>query len=274
MMGQIPSAALSFAAGLLTFLSPCVLPLIPVYLSFISGESVLAGRDNTKHREPVFVRMHLFVRTLLFTGGFSLVFVVLALLFGGGMRFLGSSASLIITRISGVLVLVLGINLLFNLIPFLAREFRIDVSGKMDTLGWIRAPLFGMAFAAGWTPCIGPILSAILLYAGQSGNALHAAILLAAYSLGLGMPFILAGLFFDRAKPVLDWFKRHATAVRIVSGLLLVFFGIAILSGSLAGITTVFLKAGYALEELAETGPSWIRPAASLLARWLTFQGI
>ncbi len=268
MMGQLPSAALSLAAGFLTFLSPCVLPLIPVYLSFISGESVIAGRDNTKNRA------HLFVRTILFTGGFSLVFVLLALLFGGGMRFLGSSASLIITRISGILVILLGINLLFNLIPFLAREFRIDTAGKMDTLGWIRAPLFGMAFAAGWTPCIGPILSTILLYAGQSGNVLHAAFLLSAYSLGLGIPFILAGIFFDRAKPVLEWFKRHATAVRTVSGLLLVFFGIAILSGSFAGITTVFMKAGYALEELADTGPSWIRPAASFLARWLTFQGI
>lgn len=268
MMGQIPSVALSFGAGLLTFLSPCVLPLIPVYLSFISGESVLAAGDSHKSRT------RLLVRTLLFVGGFTLVFVLLALLFGGGMRFLGSSASLIITRISGLLVLVLGINLLFNLLPFLAREFRMDTAGKLDTLGWIRAPLFGMAFAAGWTPCIGPILSSLLLYAGQSGNLLHAALLLAAYSLGLGVPFILAGLFFDRAKPVLNWFKRHATAVRIVSGLLLILFGLAILSGSLTGITTVFLKAGYALEELVDTGPSWIRPVAAFLARWLTFQGI
>lgn len=268
MMGNIPSIALSFGAGFLSFLSPCVLPLIPVYLSFISGESVIVSPDNNRSR------MRLFVRTLLFIGGFTVVFVLLALLFGGGMRFLGSSASLIITRISGVLVLVLGVNLLFNVLPILSRELRIDTAGRLDKFGWIRAPLFGMAFAAGWTPCIGPILSSLLLYAGQSGNPLHAALLLAAYSLGLGVPFILAGLFFDQAKPLLNWFKHHAKAVRIISGLLLILFGLAILSGSMAGITTVFMKTGYAFEEMANTGPLWFRPIALFLARWLTFQGL
>ena len=268
MMGQLPSVALSFAAGLLSFLSPCVLPLIPVYLSFISGESVLSVSDNRE------ARGRLFGRTLLFVAGFSVVFVLLAIIFGGGMRFLGSSATSIITRVSGILVLVMGINLVFNLLPFLAREFRLDTAGKLDKLGWVRAPLFGMAFAAGWTPCIGPILSSILLYAGQSGNALHAAILLSAYSLGLGLPFILAGVFFDRARPVMNWFKRHMTAVRIVSGLLLAFFGIAILSGGLSGITTFFMKAGFFFEKLSETGPEWFRPLAGFLAQWMTFQGL
>ncbi|HHU37175.1 MAG TPA: cytochrome c biogenesis protein CcdA [Treponema sp.] len=267
-MGQVPGIALSFAAGLLSFLSPCVLPLIPVFLSFITGESILEKSSREK------IRYRLLVRTLLFVAGFSIVFVLLALVFGGGMRFLGSSASLIITRISGVIVLLLGINLLFNLLPFLAREFRIDTAGKLDRLGWLRAPLFGMAFAAGWTPCIGPILSTILLYAGQSGNAAHAAILLAAYSFGLGIPFILTGLFFDRATPILSWFKRHMRAVRIISGLLLIAFGLAILTGGLSGITTTFMKLGYAVETLAETGPEWFRPIATFFARWLTFQGV
>lgn len=268
MMGQLPSVALSFAAGVLSFLSPCVLPLIPVYLSFISGESVtnISGKNDARGR--------ILARTLLFVGGFTVVFVLLAIIFGGGMRFLGSSASIIITRVSGILVLVLGINMLFNLFPFLAREFRLDTAGKLDRLGWIRAPLFGMAFAAGWTPCIGPILSSILLYAGQSANAFHAAILLSAYSLGLGLPFILAGLFLDRARPVLNWFKQHMTAVRVVSGLLLALFGIAILSGGLSGFTTAFMKAGYFFSELSDTGPEWFRPLASFLARWMTFQGL
>ena len=122
MMGQLPSVALSFAAGLLSFLSPCVLPLIPVYLSFISGESVLSVSENRE------ARGRLFGRTLLFVAGFSVVFVLLAIIFGGGMRFLGSSATSIITRVSGILVLVMGINLVFNLLPFLAREFRLDRS--------------------------------------------------------------------------------------------------------------------------------------------------
>lgn len=267
-MGQLPGVALSFAAGLLSFLSPCVLPLIPVFLSFIMGESILEKTSREK------MRYKLLGRTLLFVAGFSFVFVLLALVFGGGMRFLGSSASLIISRISGVLVLLLGINLLFNLLPFLAQEFRIDTKGKIDRLGWLRAPLFGMAFAAGWTPCIGPILSTILLYAGNSGNAAHAAILLSAYSFGLGLPFILTGIFFDRATPILSWFKRHMTAVRVISGLLLIGFGLAIITGGISGITTAFMRLGYAVETSAETGPAWLRPIAGFLARWLTFQGL
>lgn len=293
-----PGVLASLAAGLLSFLSPCVLPLIPVYLSFISGESAAAlgmsrtlGPDGKQARAGGKLRMVLFVRTLFFVAGFTLVFTALAIVFGGGMRFVGSSASLWVNRVAGVLVIVLALNTVFDFIPFLRGEYRVAEPGaggtvapgasatgadaKTATRAWnpLRAVLLGMAFAAGWTPCVGPILSSILLFAGQEGNIARSALLLVAYSAGLGIPFILTGLFLDRATPILSWFKRHMTAVKIVSGILLLGFGIALLAGTLSGITVFFLKAGYAMEELSLTGPEWFRPVASFLSRWFTFQG-
>lgn len=297
-----PGVFAALAAGLLSFLSPCVLPLIPVYLSFISGESASAlgmtGKkgdstavsgtgDGRSSRSKRGIRAVLLIRTLFFVAGFTLVFTALAIIFGGGMKFIGSSATVWINRGAGVLVIVLGLNTLFDFIPFLRGEYRISEPGAVNNTaqtgggkasaarfgGPLKAVLLGMAFAAGWTPCVGPILSSILLFAGQDGNAARAALLLAAYSAGLGIPFILTGLFLDRAAPVLGWFKKHMTAVKIVSGLLLIGFGIALLAGSLSGITVFFLKAGYAMEELAQTGPAWFRPVAGFFSRWFTFQG-
>ena len=263
----------AFGAGLLSFLSPCVLPLIPVYLSFVSGESAAVLKSGTSRKFPILIR------TLLFVAGFTLIFVLLAVIFGGGMRFIGSSANLIITRIAGILVIVLGLNLLFDFIPFLRTEIRVqrdahDTTTRNDKTSGLRALLMGMSFAAGWTPCIGPILSSILLYAGQSGNLVRAVVLLALYSAGLGIPFIVAGLFLDRALPVFSWFKRHMKGIKIVSALLLLAFGLAMLTGGLSGITTLFLKLGYSMEGYAETGPEWFQPIAGFLARWFTFQGI
>jgi len=272
----LPGLFAAFAAGLLSFLSPCVLPLIPVYLSFISGESAAALKGGTAKRFP------LLIRTLLFVGGFSLVFVLLAVVFGGGMRFIGSSASLTITRIAGVLVIILGFNTLFDFIPFLRGDYRIHTgsasangtTAQTTSASGFKAVLLGMAFAAGWTPCIGPILSSILLYAGQSGTLLRSTLLLALYSLGLGIPFILTGLFLDRALPVFSAFKRHMTAVKIVSAMLLLGFGLAMLTGGLSGITVFFLKAGYSLQDWSVNSPLFFRPAAAFLARWFTFQGL
>lgn len=256
-----PGLFAAFTAGLLSFLSPCVLPLIPVYLSFISGESASALKEGTVKRGL------LILRTLYFIAGFTLVFVTMGIVFGGGMRFIGSSASSIITRISGILVIILAFNTMFDFIPFLRTEVRASAhTGK--------AILLGMAFAAGWTPCIGPILSSILMFAGRDGNIAYSAILLSLYSLGLGIPFLLTGIFFDRSAPVLAWLKRHFLAVRIISGILLLLFGIALLTDSLSNTTQVFLKLGYTLEEAAASGPSWFKPIALFLSKWFTFQGL
>lgn len=262
---MIPGFFAAFAAGLLSFLSPCVLPLIPVYISFITGESASDLRAGNTRRLPILIR------SLFFVAGFSFVFVLLAVIFGGGMRFIGNSANLVVTRIAGVLVIILGINIFFDFIPFLRGDFRARIAPDFSNG---RAILLGMAFAAGWSPCIGPILSSILLYAGKEGNPGRATILLSLYSLGLGVPFILSGIFFARAIPVLGWFKKHMFAIRAVSGGLLVLLGIGMITGSLSGIAIFFLKTGAALEEFSRTAPVFLRPAALFLSRWFTFQGL
>ncbi len=277
----IPGVAASFLAGLLSFLSPCVLPLIPVYFSFISGESASSLSSGT--RRP----FHLFARSALFVAGFTLVFVSLAVLLSGGMRLIGSSGGRIITTVSGLLVIFLAANVAFDFIPALRFERRAAFprtsSGSgtatksamfRGALDAMRPTLLGMAFAAGWTPCVGPILSSILLYASRSGTAARPVMLLTAYSLGLGLPFLLSGIFLDRAKPLLGFFKKHALAVRIASAILLAILGVSILTGGLTDLSAIALKAGYALEVYAETAPPWIRPIAEALSRWLSFQGI
>ncbi len=224
-MTDVPGLFAALAAGLLSFLSPCVLPLIPVYLSFISGESVEALRGARR-------RWVLLGRSATFVAGFTVVFVALALAFGGGMGLVGMGSSRAVmralTRVAGVVVILLAINILFDFIPFLRFERRASprASGR---IGALRAFLIGMAFAAGWTPCVGPILSSILLYAGNGGSAFRAAMLLAAYSAGLGIPFILSGLFLDRALPLLNLLKRHMRAIKIVSAVLLIALAIPLL---------------------------------------------
>jgi cytochrome c-type biogenesis protein len=182
-------------------------------------------------------------------------------------------------------VIALALNYLFDFIPALRREARVQPSrepaplrdesdsGGRAVLSGIRSVLTGMAFAAGWTPCVGPILSSILLLSGESGDPARAAILLGAYSAGLALPFILAGAFLDRAFALFGFFKRHNGAVRIVTGGLLLLFGILLLAGNLSLVTAFFLRQGYALEGLSQTGPAWIRPLAAAIARWLLFQG-
>ncbi|EFW37017.1 cytochrome c biogenesis protein CcdA [Treponema phagedenis] len=263
-MNSAPGILGSLLAGLLSFLSPCVLPLIPVYLSFISGESVSNIREGK-------ARLQLFFRSLFFVLGFTAVFVLLSLLFGGGMQLAGGRSLIIITRIAGGLVILLGINIIFDFIPFLRTEQRGHTD--MKNACPVKAFLFGMLFAAGWTPCIGPILSSILFYAASSGNALYAALLLAMYSLGLGLPFLLVGLFFDKAEPILNWFKQHMKAVKIISGILIIIFGILMLTSGLAAISRGFLKLGFALEEYSKTGITPFKQIAGFLARWFQYQG-
>ncbi len=287
----LPGLSASFLAGLLSFLSPCVLPLIPVYLSFISGESAAALSSGTKR--PFF----LLARSALFVTGFTLVFVSLAIVLNGGMRLIGSSAGGVITTVSGILVILLAANMAFDFLPALRFERRAsfpgsagyatqsgcDEAGTGDgktlprrrlVLEAARPVLLGMAFAAGWTPCVGPILSTILLFASRSGSSARPIALLAAYSLGLGLPFLLSGVFLDRARPLLDFFKRRAFAVRVASAVLLAVLGVSILTGSLSGISALILKAGYALEVYAPDAPPPIRPVVEALSRWLSFQGI
>jgi cytochrome c-type biogenesis protein len=219
-MEDTPSLGLmiSFTAGLLSFLSPCVLPLIPSYVTFITGMSL----DEVQR-----ARRATLVHSLLFVAGFTLVFLAL----GASATLLGRALLAYrdwISRVGGVLIVVFGLYLLgvFN-IGLLARERRVHIADK--PLGYLGTLLVGMAFAAGWTPCIGPILGSILIYTSSSADLGRGILLLLAYSLGLAIPFLLAsvaiGRFFTafaRFRPHLAWVSRAGGVLLVIIGLLLV----------------------------------------------------
>jgi cytochrome c-type biogenesis protein len=248
---------MAFGAGLLSFLSPCVLPLIPGYLSFISGRSGQEIRSGE-------AKAGIFFRTLFFVAGFTTVFIGLGLIFsGGGMLFAGRATRLI-TSIAGTVIVLFGLNMIFDIVKVLNREVRAQVSTK--PAGAAGSFVVGMAFGAGWTPCIGPILASILLVASRSGRAPEAALLLGSYSAGLAVPFLLAGLFFERMSPIMNWFKKRGKEVRIASGLLLVLIGLAMAFGRLTALNGTFARWGMQLKSFMGRNPDGAATAA--LASW------
>ncbi|PWB82288.1 MAG: cytochrome C biogenesis protein [Methylocystaceae bacterium] len=218
-----PAAA---AAGVLSFLSPCVLPLVPPYLTFIAGSSI----EELTYEGKTRARRDIVLAALLFVAGFSTVFVALgatASVFGRLLR-----ANLEILSIAaGVVIILMGLHFLnvFK-IGLLYREKRLDVAKPVGLAG---AYVMGLAFAFGWTPCIGPILAAILAVAGSKETVGHGAVLLAVYSLGLGLPFLIAALAMEPFLSFMQRFKRHFGKVEKAVGLLLVATGVAFLTGGL-----------------------------------------
>jgi cytochrome c-type biogenesis protein len=239
-MEDTPSLGLmiSFTAGLLSFLSPCVLPLIPSYVTFITGMSL----DEVQR-----ARRATLVHSLLFVAGFTLVFLAL----GASATLLGRALLAYrdwISRVGGVLIIVFGLYLLgvFN-IGLLARERRVHIADK--PLGYLGTLLVGMAFAAGWTPCIGPILGSILIYTSSSADLGRGILLLLAYSLGLAIPFLLASLAigrfftaFARFRPHLAWVSRAGGVLLVIIGLLLVTDYFTILASYLQALTPEALR--------------------------------
>lgn len=220
---------LAVAAGLVSFLSPCVLPLVPGYLSYVTGTSAreLAGERDT----PTHAARRVALGTLGFVLGISVVFVSFGALFGGLGRALRDNEEML-TRVFGVVTIVLGLALAgaFGRIAFFNKEVRIH---RLPRAGAAGAPLLGITFALGWTPCIGPTLGAVLGLAASSeqASALRGALLSLAYCLGLGVPFLVTGLAFDRAMGALSVVKRHYRAVMTVGGGLLVVLGVLQVSG-------------------------------------------
>lgn len=216
----------AFAAGLVSFLSPCVLPLIPAYISFISGLSATElAEDKTAWRVVL-------VPSLLFVAGFSVVFVGL----GASASLLGAflfAYRLILVKVAGVAVFAMGFFMLGIIrVPWLYGEARFEL-GKARAFGRGAALVMGMAFAFGWTPCVGPILGSILAVAGSSGSVGTGVLLLSAYSLGLGLPFILVALLFGKLSGALRWLSRHSLVINRVAGILLMLVGVLIFTGQL-----------------------------------------
>jgi len=219
---------IAFGAGLASFLSPCVLPLIPSYVTFITGMTL----DDVARAKRTAL-----IHSLLFVLGFSLIFLAL-----------GASATLLgrllvtyrvwISRVGGVLVLIFGLYLLgvFNLGAF-ARERRVHITNK--PLGYLGTVVVGIAFGAGWTPCIGPILGSILTYAATQADVSRGVGLLAAYSLGLAVPFVLAAVAIERFVAVFQRMRSGMVWVSRISGALLVIVAILMLTDYLTVITGV-----------------------------------
>jgi cytochrome c-type biogenesis protein len=226
--GQVGIIA-AFGAGLLSFLSPCVLPLIPGYLSFLGGLGASGGSAPSSQRRLV-------VHALLFVAGFTAVFVVL----GASASALGgllTAYKVIVSRVAGVVVFAFGFLLLGVVkVPWLYGEARFDPA-RARGLGVWAAPVMGMAFGFGWTPCVGPILGSILTLAAQEGSAPRAVLLLVSYSLGLGVPFVAAALLLGRVTPLLRFLERHSLTISRVAGVVLMVLGAAIATGTLASIT-------------------------------------
>ncbi|MCG5443463.1 cytochrome c biogenesis protein CcdA [Micromonospora sp. NIE79] len=229
-------------AGLVSFLSPCVLPLVPGYLSYVTG---LAGADLEGRRpaaDPApgsggvavkervarvgAVKGRVLAGTLLFIGGFTVVFVATAILFASiGRVFFDYKRELQIGV--GVLVIVAGLSYL-GMIPALQREFRIS---RLPSAGLLGAPVFGAVFALSWVPCTGPTLGAVMGMATASGQSDRAVVLAVAYCLGLGIPFIVFGLGFERLLGVFRAVRRNSRWVTRVGGALLILIGLALVTG-------------------------------------------
>jgi cytochrome c-type biogenesis protein len=227
----------AFSAGLLSFLSPCVLPLIPSYVTFITGLSL----DDVQH-----ARRAALVHGSLFVLGFTLIFLAM----GAGATLLGQALLQNrdwISRIGGVVIIIFGLYLLGVLnIGFLSRERRFHVADK--PVGYFGTVFVGAAFGAGWTPCIGPILGSILLYTGSQADLAKGMWLLFAYSLGLAIPFLLSAVaierfsgFFQRVRRQMVWVSRASGAILIAIGVLMVTNYFTILASWLTTLTPEFL---------------------------------
>ena len=234
----------AFGAGVLSFLSPCVLPLVPGYLSFVSGVNMAAARSDggaevAANRKAVVVNAGMFVL------GFSLVFIALGASATAVGQLLVSQAPLL-SKIGGGLLFLFGLHMT-GLIPIKAlyAEKRFQVANK--PLGLAGALLVGMAFAFGWTPCIGPVLAGILTMAGSSETVWQGIGLLATYSAGLGVPFMATALGITQFYRFFDGFKNHFRKVEIIGGAMLMIIGVLIFTGNL---TTLAGWIPFNLEEL------------------------
>ena len=219
------SFPLAFLAGILSFLSPCVLPLIPSYVSFITG---ISFKDLTVGVDRKRVHYLTMTNSLAFIAGFSSVFIGLGISSSAIGSFLFQYMDMI-RIIGGVLVIIFGFFIAgFLKLDFLMREKKIHLSGK--PAGYIGTFVVGMTFAAGWSPCIGPILGAILVYAGAKGSALYGFQLLAVYSLGMAIPFFLSALAINVFLSYSPKIAKFMRVIMIASGLLLIIFGVLLLT--------------------------------------------
>lgn len=244
-VGSGVSLLTAFAGGLASFVSPCVLPIVPGYLSFISGVNVAQFRATAAPSELV---RKITVTSLVFVLGFSTVFVLL----GAAATFIGyvlQQYKRPLGMVGGALVIVLGLHTAGIIrIPFLLYEARAETRDR--PVGLVGAYLVGLAFGFGWTPCIGPILGTILLYASQQETVAEGVVLLSSYSAGLGVPFVVSAVAINRFFRASGRLTRHMKLVERISGVLLILVGLLLVTDQLAVLARWFVKMFPALSRI------------------------
>ena len=238
----LPALFIAITAGLLSFLSPCVLPIVPPYLAYMGGVSV-SEMDETRA-----ARRRVLTSAAMFVLGLSTVFLMLGMAFSAlGRVFLSAQGWFV--PVAGVVVMIFGAHFVgvFR-IPFLDREVRVEAGNRGGSA--FGAYVLGLAFAFGWTPCLGPILGTILGLAASEADVARGSALLAAYALGLGIPFLLVAAFFPRMKGAMAWMKRHMSAVERASGLLLWTVGLLMVTGQFTAFSWWLLEQFPALQKI------------------------
>ncbi|HLC99809.1 MAG TPA: cytochrome c biogenesis protein CcdA [Patescibacteria group bacterium] len=217
----------AFVAGIVSFLAPCVLPIIPGFLAYLAGSSL---NDTQNHRREVFAN------SVFFVLGFSLVFAALGVLLNTVLEQIAYDVQIWLSRIGGIVIIFFGLYLTKLIrIPFLEREYKFHIKTKLKSK-YLTSLLFGAAFAAGWTPCVGAVLGSILgLAAARPGSAFG---LLLSYALGLGLPFLLVGLFAGQASKLIQRYAPVVHYINIAFGIILIGLGILIFTQNLAKIAS------------------------------------
>ncbi len=213
---------ISFLEGIITFLSPCLLPMLPIYISYFAGGGERSNRKTLK-------------TAMGFVLGFTIVFVAMGAL-AGTLGSLLNKYQTVVNIVSGLIVILFGLNYMG---VFHLNLFRgIGASMEKDDLDFFSAVLFGMVFSIGWTPCVGVFLGSALMLASQQGHVVEGMLMLLSYSLGLGVPFLFSAVLIDRLKGAFNWIKAHYRQVNLVCGGLLVLIGIFMATGTLGRLLT------------------------------------
>lgn len=239
---------IAFAAGLVSFFAPCVIPLVPAFISFVSGVSL----DKLKLKGIKRYRKTLFTSTLLYVLGFSLIFVLLGATAAGVSGWLKINSQ-VIQRIGGVLIIIFGLEFAGVLrIPFLETKHGFKLPNSFKKLGKLRALLVGMVFGVSWTPCVGVVLGSILVLAANTVTVWQGALLLFAYSLGISIPFLVISLTLLSAPRYLKFLKKHVGKISVIAGLLLVVLGVLLLTDTYKYLNSwlfeIAFKLGYEIK--------------------------
>lgn len=218
---------LLFLEGIITFISPCILPLLPLYVSYFIGGNEKAGKS----------KYDAFINSLGFVLGFTIIFTLLGTLAGTFGSFIKEESS-VINFFGGLIVAIFGINYIgIFKIPFLERSLKINV--QIKNFRFLSSILFGMIFAIGWTPCVGTFLGAALMIAVNYKDVLKGAIMLLIYSIGLGIPFVICAILIDKMKETFNFIKKNYKIINTISGVILIIIGISIMTGYLNKLLSI-----------------------------------